>query len=136
MIGLNKLFKIYTIYIFYMKVINNKHRNITITKLPNKYLTKDIINRLYIIYNNCDNNKLSNENIKYINNITDLYDVTQLYDNYIIIKDAIIYNNNDYNEFFCMYFTNKTVDIYIISGKIDIIDNMKKFEDILEMSTN
>lgn len=119
-----------------MKVINNKHRNITITKLPNKYLTKDIINRLYIIYNNCDNNKLSNENIKYINNITDLYDVTQLYDNYIIIKDAIIYNNNDYNEFFCMYFTNKTVDIYIISGKIDIIDNMKKFEDILEMSTN
>ena len=119
-----------------MKVINNKHRNITITKLPNKYLTKDIINGLYIIYNNCDNNKLSNENIKYINNITDLYDVTQLYDNYIIIKDAIIYNNNDYNEFFCMYFTNKTVDIYIISGKIDIIDNMKKFEDILEMSTN
>ena len=117
-----------------MKVIDNKHRNIRITKLPNKYLTKTIINQLYIIYNN--SNFLTEENKEYIKNITDLYDVTQLYDDYIIIKDAIIYNNNDYNEFFCMYFNNKTVDIYIISGKIDKIDKKYNFEDILDMSTN
>ena len=117
-----------------MKVIDNKSRNIRITKLSNKYLTKDIINRLYIIFDK--SNSLSNENKEYIKNITDLYDVTHLYDDYIIIKDAIIYNNNDNNEFFSMYFNNKTVDIYIISGKIDKIDKKNNFKDILEMSTN
>ena len=35
-----------------------------------------------------------------------------------------------------MYFNNKTVDIYIISGKIDKIDKKYNFEDILEMTTN
>ena len=36
-----------------MKLLDNKSRNIKITKLSNKYLDKDIINKLYIIYNNC-----------------------------------------------------------------------------------
>ena len=117
-----------------MKLIDNKSRNIKITKLSNKYLNEDIINKLYNIYNNCS--ILSKENEEYIKKITDLYDVTELYDDYIIIKDAIIYNNNNYNEFFCMYFNNKIVDIYIISGKIDKINKNYNFEFILEMLTN
>jgi len=127
---MNKLFNNFS--------INNTKRNINITKLNyiDKLYDKDI-NFIFELYNNQSiENKICQENIEYLNEIINRYDIELLYDNHIIIKDAIILNNNENNEFFCikLLFHYNDIEIYVISGTIDNIHSSKKFDEIIELS--
>lgn len=118
--------------------INNTKRKINITKLDynNKLYDKDI-KKIFQIYNDqSKENKISSDNIKYLNEIIRRYDLELLYDNYIIIKDAIILNNNENKEFFCikLLFNLNDIEIYVISGHIDNIDSTNQFQEIIEAS--
>ena len=118
--------------------INNTKRKINITKLDynNKLYDKDI-KKIFQIYNDqSKENKISSDNIKYLNEIIRRYDLELLYDNYIIIKDAIILNNNENKEFFCikLLFHLNDIEIYVISGHIDNIDSTNQFQEIIEAS--
>ena len=118
--------------------INNTKRKINITKLDynNKLYDKDI-KKIFEIYNNQSiENKICLESINYLNEIVRRYDVQLLYDNYIIIKDAIILNNNENKEFFCikLLFHLNDIEIYVISGYIDNIDSSNQFQEIIEAS--
>lgn len=118
--------------------INNTKRKINITKLDynNKLYDKDI-KKIFQIYNDqSKENKISSDNIKYLNEIIRRYDLELLYDNYIIIKDAIILNNNENKEFFCikLLFNLNDIEIYVISGHIDNIDSTNQFQEIIETS--
>ena len=85
---------------FHKFSINNTKRKINITKLD--YNNIDV-KKIFEIYNNQSiENKICLESIKYLNEIITIYDLELLYDNYIIIKDAIILNNNKNKEFFCI----------------------------------
>ena len=138
-----KIYKYYSFFyimkkLFHIFSINNTKRNINVTKLDyiDKLYEKDI-NNIFELYNNKSiENKISLENIKYLNEITKRYDIELLYDNYIIIKDAIILNNNENNEFFCikLLFDNNDIEIYVISGNIDKINLNIKFDQIVELS--
>lgn len=141
--GISKIYiNIIVFYIirkmFHNFSINNTKRKINITKLDyiNKLYKKDI-NNIFELYNNQSiDNKISCENIQYLNEIIRRYDLELLYDNYIIIKDAIILNNNNNNEFFCikLLFDNNDIEIYVISGHIDNINSSQKFNEIIELS--
>lgn len=123
---------------FHRFSINNTKRKINITKLDyNNKLYKKDINNIFELYNNQSiDNKISRENIQYLNEIIKRYDLELLYDNYIIIKDAIILNNNNNKEFFCikLLFDNNDIEIYVISGHIDNINSSQKFNEIIELS--
>ena len=123
---------------FHRFSINNTKRKINITKLDyNNKLYKKDINNIFELYNNQSiDNKISLENIQYLNEIIKRYDLELLYDNYIIIKDAIIFNNNDNKEFFCikLLFDNNDIEIYVISGHIDNINSSQKFNEVIELS--
>ena len=124
--------------IFHNFSINNTKRKINITKLAynNKLYDKDIKN-IFDIYNNQSiENKICLESINYLNEIIRRYGVQLLYDNYIIIKDAIILNNNENKEFFCikLLFEINDIEIYVVSGNIDNIDSSNKFQEIIDLS--
>ena len=124
--------------LFHNFSINNTKRNINITKLNyiDKLYDKDI-NFIFELYNNQSiENKICQENIEYLNEIINRYDSELLYDYHIIIKDAIILNNNENNEFFCikLLFHYNDIEIYVISGNIDNIDSSKNFHEIIELS--
>lgn len=124
--------------LFHIFSVNNTKRNINVTKLDyiDKLYEKDI-NNIFELYNKKSiDNKISLDNFKYLNEITNRYDIELLYDNYIIIKDAIVLNNNKNNEFFCikLLFNNNDIEIYVISGKIDKINLNLKFDEIVELS--
>lgn len=118
--------------------INNKKRKINITKLDYNYKLYDKdIEKIFEIYNNQSiENKISIESINYLNEIIRRYDLELLYDNYIIIKDAIILNNNENKEFFCikLLFDLNDIEIYVVSGNIDTIDSSNQFQEIIEAS--
>ena len=119
---------------FHKFSINNTKRKINITKLD--YNNIDV-KKIFEIYNNQSiENKICLESIKYINEIITIYDLELLYDNYIIIKDAIILNNNKNNEFFCikLLFNLNDIEIYVISGNIDNINSSQKFDEIIQLS--
>ena len=118
--------------------INNTKRNINITKLNyiDKLYDKDI-KFIFELYNNQSiQNKIFPEYIEYLNEIINRYDIELLYDNHIIIKDAIILINNENNKFFCikLLFHYNDIEIYVISGNIDNIDSNKNFHEIIELS--
>ena len=124
--------------LFHIFSVNNTKRNINVTKLDyiDKLYEKDI-NNIFELYNKKSiDNKISLDNFKYLNEITNRYDIELLYDNYIIIKDAIVLNNNKNNEFFCikLLFNNNDIEIYVISGKIEKINLNLKFDEIVELS--
>ena len=119
---------------FHKFSINNTKRKINITKLD--YNNIDV-KKIFEIYNNQSiENKICLESIKYINEIITIYDLELLYDNYIIIKDAIILNNNKNNEFFCikLLFNLNDIEMYVISGNIDNINSSQKFDEIIQLS--
>jgi hypothetical protein len=119
---------------FHKFSINNTKRKINITKLD--YNNIDV-KKIFEIYNNQSiENKICLESIKYLNEIITIYDLELLYDNYIIIKDAIILNNNKNNEFFCikLLFNLNDIEIYVISGNIDNINSSQKFDEIIQLS--
>lgn len=119
---------------FHKFSINNTKRKIYITKL--NYNNIDV-KKIFEIYNNQSiENTICLESIKYLNEIITIYDLELLYDNYIIIKDAIILNNNKNNEFFCikLLFNHNDIEIYIISGNIDNINSSQKFDEIIQLS--
>ena len=124
--------------IFHNFSINNTKRKINITKLNynNKLYDKDIKNIFQIYNNQSIENKICLESINYLNEIITRYDVQLLYDNYIIIKDAIILNNNQNKEFFCikLLFDLNDIEIYVVSGNIDTIDSSNKFQEIIDLS--
>lgn len=124
--------------IFHNFSINNTKRKINITKLNynNKLYDKDIKNIFQIYNNQSIENKICLESINYLNEIITRYDVQLLYDNYIIIKDAIILNNNQNKEFFCikLLFDLNDIEIYVVSGNIDNIDSSNKFQEIIDLS--
>ena len=119
---------------FHKFSINNTKRKINITKL--NYNNIDV-KKIFEIYNNQSiENTICLESIKYLNEIITIYDLELLYDNYIIIKDAIILNNNKNNEFFCikLLFDHNDIEIYLISGNIDNINSSQKFDEIIQLS--
>lgn len=119
---------------FHKFSINNTKRKINITKLD--YNNIDV-KKIFEIYNNQSiENKICLESIKYLNEIITIYDLELLYDNYIIIKDAIILNNNKNKEFFCikLLFNLNDIEIYVISGNIDNINSSQKFDEIIQLS--
>lgn len=124
--------------LFHNFSINNTKRNINVTKLDYIDILNDIdINNIFEIYGNKSiENKISLKYIKYLNDIIKKYDIELLYDNYIIIKDAIILNNNENNEFFCikLLFHYNDIGIYVIYGNIDNIDSSKNFDEIIQLS--
>lgn len=124
--------------IFHNFSINNTKRKINITKLAynNKLYDKDIKN-IFELYNNQSiENKISSEYIEYLREIINRFDIGLLYDNYIIIKDAIILHNNENKYFFCikLLFHLNNIEVYIISGNIDDINSNQKFDEIIELS--
>lgn len=124
--------------IFHNFLINNTKRSINITKLDyiNKLYNKDI-NYIFELYNNQSiENKISSEYIEYLCEIINRFDIGLLYDNYIIIKDAIILHNNENKYFFCikLLFHLNNIEVYIISGNIDDINSNQKFDEIIELS--
>jgi hypothetical protein len=124
--------------IFHNFLINNTKRSINITKLDyiNKLYNKDI-NYIFELYNNQSiENKISSEYIEYLREIINRFDIGLLYDNYIIIKDAIILHNNENKYFFCikLLFHLNNIEVYIISGNIDDINSNQKFDEIIELS--
>tara|TARA_Y100000389_G_scaffold88546_1_gene84984 strand:- start:5291 stop:5680 length:390 start_codon:yes stop_codon:yes gene_type:complete len=124
--------------LFHNFSVNNTKRNINVTKLDYIDILNDIdINNIFQLYGNQSiENKICLKYIKYLNDIIKKYDIELLYDNYIIIKDAIILNNNENNEFFCikLLFHHNDIEIYVISGNIDNIDSSKNFDEIIELS--
>ena len=138
-----KIYKYYSIFrnmrkLFHNFSVNNTKRNINITKLNyiDKLYDKDI-NFIFELYNNQSiENKICPKNIEYLNEIIKRYDIELLYDNHILIKDAIILNNNENNEFFCikLLFYSNDIEIYVISGNIDHIDSSKNFHEIIQLS--
>jgi hypothetical protein len=119
---------------FHKFSINNTKRKINITKL--NYNNIDV-KKIFEIYNNQSiENTICLESIKYLNEIITIYDLELLYDNYIIIKDAIILHNNENKYFFCikLLFHLNNIEVYIISGNIDDINSNQKFDEIIELS--